>query len=130
MKKTLAVVLAILMATTMVFTLVSCGSAEDKVKDFAKELSEELKKNSDYEMLKSMGMEVSIESKGTELVIAYILSDSMLDQVPADAFAGISNEMSAFASAEDIKKECPSVSKITIEIRGTSGNVVYSEEMK
>ena len=130
MKKTLAVVLALLMATTMVFTLVSCGGDEDKVKDVAKQLNEELQSNSDYEMLKSMGMEISFEARGTELVIAYIMSDSLLSQMPEGSFVGVSDAMSSFASADDIKKECPAISKITIEVRGTSGNVVHSEEMK
>ena len=103
MKKTLAVVLALLMATTMVFTLVSCGGDEDKVKDVAKQLNEELQSNSDYEMLKSMGMEISFEARGTELVIAYIMSDSLLSQMPEGSFVGVSDAMSSFASAEDIK---------------------------
>lgn len=130
MKKTLAVVLAILMATTMVFTLVSCGSDEDKVKDLAKELNEKMQADSNYEMLKELGMDIAFEARGTELVIAYILSDDLLDMMPEDSFAGVSNEISSYASADEIKKECPAVSKITVEVRGTNGDVVYSEEMK
>lgn len=116
------------MATTMVFTLVSCGGDEDKVKKYAQELDKEIQ--GEMGDLTAMGMSVAVESRGTKLVVAISMDDAILDMVPTSEFSGLAEGFESVCPIETVQKDCPEVSAIVIELRKTSGDVVYSEEIK
>ena len=127
MKKTLAVVLALLMAATMVFTLVSCGSAEDKVEEYAKEANKQI------EPMKSqfndVGIDVEFEARGTTIVLVMTISDYIEDALEGQ-YDALSSTYDSMITIDQIKKECPEVTSLVIEIHNESGRVLFSKEFK
>ena len=127
MKKTLAVVLALLMAATMVFTLVSCGSAEDKVEEYVKEANKQI------EPMKSqftdLGMDLEYEARGTTIVLVMTISDYIEDALEGQ-YDALSSTYDSMITIDQVKKECPEVTSVVIEIRNESGRVLFSKEFK
>lgn len=108
-------------------SLENSGGDENSAKQvevIAELLNVEIQENPDMQTLSALGLTVECEARGTELVMAFVVSNTYLEDMD---FSDIIDDMGI--SLEQVRETYPVISNVVFEVRRADDTVIYTKSL-
>lgn len=122
MKRIIALIMSALLISVM---LISCENGNNAVSDYAKKLNSD---NGDAQ-LSADGIDLEFEARGTTLAVVITPEKAIYNRTPNEQYMHICDDLSSMIPKDTIKRECPEISSVIVEVIDPDGNVAFSGEI-